>query len=200
MAMSSGSPSVTKTRKVELAKEAIEAGLDPVLLRAIEEFQPLPFSAGEEAARWLRAYVAAPTGTPWRVVLELDGSGAELLGFLVLGYTQFTLSPGDVPVVEVAKKLDAPEEPQAAVEVAWIARSEKTQKGFGKELFTYAVSLAIDGGAIAMIVTPHDPKTARKVWTRRFSFRPPRESDQSPEAPQRLWYPVHKPKGGSWPS
>jgi hypothetical protein len=196
----SGTKSGTKTRKVQFTREEIEGGLDEMVLAAIDGFKPLPFEAGEEAIRWLRDHIADPSETPWLTVLALDEESGELLGFMVLGYSQFTLSPGDVPVVEVAKKLTAPQEPQVASEVAWIARAADTEKGFGKELFTYAVSLAIEGGAIAMIVTPHDKETAEKVWIKRFSFRPPRETDQSPEAPLRLWYPVHKPKNVGWPS
>lgn len=196
----SGTTRGTKTRKVRLTREAIVAGLDSSLLAAIASFEPLPFAAGREAARWLRGHIEDPGPTPWEVVLVLSEVEDQLLGFLVLGYTQFTLSPGDRPIVEIAKKLQAPEEPQVASEVAWIARSAGTEKGFGKELFTYAVSLAIDGGAIAMIVTPHDEETAEKVWMKRFCFRHPRESDQSPEAPLRLWYPVHKLRDVGWPS
>jgi hypothetical protein len=194
----SGTKSGTKTRKVLLTRESIEAGLDPSLTTAIEQFQPLSFPAGGEAARWLRNQVEAPDEKPWQVILMLDEKTDELLGFLVLGYTMITLSPGDVPMI--AKKLEAPLKPQVALEVAWIARSAGTEKGFGHELFTYSVSFAIDGGAVALVVTPHDEETAEKVWIKRFRFRLPREADQSPEAPLRLWYPVYKYEGGGWPS
>ncbi len=194
----SGTKSATKTRKILLTRETILAGLEPSLLAAIESFQPLPFPAGEEAARWLREHVANPSEKPWQVILMLEEEGDEMLGFLVLGYTTITLSPDDVPMI--AKKIEAPDQPQVALEVAWIARSAKTAKGFGKEVFTYSVSFGIDGGAVAMIVTPHDEETAEKVWKRRFRFRVPRQDDQSPEAPLRLWYPAYRYEGGGWPS
>lgn len=194
----SGIKSGTKTRKVLLTRESIEAGLDPKLKAAIERFQPLPFPAGEEAARWLLRQIKEPSSTPWRVILMLEEEANELFGFLTLGYTMITLSPGDVPMI--AKKLEAPTEPQVALNVAWIARSALTESGFGKELFTYSVSFALDGGAVALVVTPHDEETAEKVWIKRFRFRPPRESDQSPEAPLRLWYPAYRYEGGNWPS
>src|SRR5215213_7643197 len=171
----SGTKSGTKTRKILLTRESIEAGLEPKLASAIEQFQPLSFPAGGEAARWLRNQIKAPEEQPWQVILMIDEKSGELLGFLALGYTMITLSPGDVAAI--AKKLNAPLKPQVALEVAWMARSAGTEKGFGHELFTYSVSVAIDGGAVALVVTPHDEETAEKVWIKRFRFRRPRESD-----------------------
>lgn len=58
------------------------------------------------------------------------------------------------------------------MEVAWIARSVDTYKGFGRELLTYAITVALAEGAVALVVSPHDKKTAEKVWINGFYFRP----------------------------
>ncbi len=64
---------------------------------------------------------------------------------------------------------------------------------FGQELFEYAVTVAIDEDATAMVVTPHDEQTADKVWMDCFHFKRPPDRDQPPEAPPRLYLPLREP-------
>lgn len=185
-------------KPVRLTRETIANGVPPRLLTAVERFEPLEFDAARDATGWLRNCLAEGDD-PMSTVLALD-SEDHLQGFFVLGYTTVTLAPGDQPIVEVAKKLEDPERPQVAAEIAWIARSRATEKGFGRDLFDYAVRLAIDDGAIAMVVTPHDNETAKKVWIERYRFRPPRQSSSSQGLePPKLWFPVFKYEA-SWPS
>lgn len=82
---------------------------------------------------------------------------------------------------------------QVAAEVSWLARSAKTRPGFGRALFEYAVSVALDAGATAIVVTPHNDKTAEKIWKERFHFEPAPQEDQPAGAPPRLWYPIRPP-------
>lgn len=185
-------------RPVRLTRESIANGVPPRLLAAIERFEPLGFDAARDATAWLHNCLA-DGNDPMSTVLVLDSTD-RLQGFFVLGYTTVTLAPGDQPIVEVAKKLEDPSRPQVAAEIAWIVRSRTTEKGFGRDLFDYAVRLAMDDGAIAMVVTPHDDITAQKVWIDRYRFRPPRQSGSSQGLdPPKLWFPVFKYEA-SWPS
>lgn len=197
--MSEAAPQTrTGIRPVRLTRESIASGVLPRLLTAIERFEPLEFDAARDATAWLRNCLVEGDD-PMSTVLALD-SDDRLHGFFVLGYTTVTLAPDDRPIVEVAKKLSDPNRPQVAAEIAWIARSRATEKGFGRDLFDYAVRLAIDDGAIAMVVTPHDDITAQKVWIERYRFRPPRRSSSSQGLdPPKLWFPVFKYEA-SWPS
>jgi GNAT superfamily N-acetyltransferase len=142
-------------RRVNLTPEQIRAGLPPWLLDEIENFEPLPFDAGRGAVNWLRNHVSDPC-EPWVVVLTC-AEDWTLLGFFVLAYKQFSFPPDT--------------EELTAMEVAWIARAAHTKKGFGRELLTYAASVALAKGASAFVASPNDPKTAKKVWLERFEFR-----------------------------
>lgn len=188
----------TGVQAVRLTRQTIADGLPRRLARAIDRFEPLPFDAAHDAITWLRHCVAEKED-PMLTILALDAKD-RLRGFFVLGYTTFKLAPGDQPIVQVAKRLEDPQAPQIAAEIAWIARSRHTEKGFGRDLFDYAVRLAIDDGAIAMIVTPHDERTAKKLWIDRYRFRPPRLGQTGAGLdPRKLWFPVFKYEA-SWPS
>lgn len=142
--------------RIRLIPERIEEGLPAWLLAEIERFEPLDFPAGHGAINWLRDHIGNPEG-PWEVVLTLDPQ-KRLLGFFALAYKKVRLHP------------DAGRE--TAMEVAWIARSAKTQKGFGRGLLTYAITIALGGGAVALVVSPHDKMTQKKVWIGGFCFSP----------------------------
>jgi hypothetical protein len=193
----------TEIRTEVLTPDAVREGIKAHLAKLIDAFQPLPFEAASDATAWLRHHVEERT-LPITTVLALDPTEDRLCGFLAMGFTTIILSSEDRPMAEVGivgrdqefGDLDAP---QLAADISWIARGMNTQKGFGQYLFDCAVNLAIDNHAVAMVVTPHDEETARKVWVGRFRFRRPRPADQSEGAIDRLWYPVHQPDG-SWPS
>lgn len=141
---------------IRLVPEQIRAGLSDHLLSQIDEFEPLPFDAGRGAINWLRDHVQDPDG-PWETVLILDEK-REMLGFFALAYKKLRLSP------------EGPAE--TAMEVAWIARRGDTIKGFGTELLKFAIRIALAAGAVALLVSPHDAKTAEKVWINGFCFCP----------------------------
>jgi len=182
-----------------LTRETVESGLPRNLAEAFDAFEPLPFDAARGAKDWLRSCIDQEED-PMVTVFALDPDRKRLCGFFVLGFTTITLAPGDRPIVEVAHKLKEPHAPQIAAEIAWIARDRSTERGFGRDLFDYAVALAIDYRAIAMVVTPHDDRTAEKLWVNRYRFRPPRQVTTGSEQVQsKLWYPVYKYEA-SWPS
>lgn len=169
-------------KRVILTPERIREGLPPWLLAKIEDFKPLRFPAGRGAANWLREHITDPC-EPWKVVLTFDDHW-QLLGFFALAYKRISLPPD-------------PEE-VAAMEVAWIARANHTPKGFGRELLTYAASMALDAGAAAFVVSPHDKQTARKVWIERFSFRSVSTADHQEGVTMQVFLGLQEPtKGGA---
>ena len=167
-------------RRVNLKPELIQAGLPGWLATAIKSFEPLDFPAGKGAANFLRDYIADPCG-PWKVVLTCSEDW-RLLGFFALAYKQISLPPDPAEV--------------SAMEVAWIARAAETEKGFGHELLTYAMALALDGGAAAFVVSPNDKTTARKVWRGRFLFRPIGPEDPNAEETMQVFLSLQEPPPG----
>jgi hypothetical protein len=142
--------------RIRLDPERVRGGVPDWLRVEIKRFVPLEFPAGSGAINWLRDHIEDPSG-PWEVVLTLSPEGS-LLGFFALAYKNVQLAPGA--------------EPEAAMEVAWIARRIDTPKGFGRDLLTYAMTVALSAGAVALVVSPHDDKTAEKVWINGFCFHP----------------------------
>ena len=142
--------------ETRLVPEQIRAGLSDGLLRQIESFEPLPYEAGRGAINWLLDHVEDP-GEPWETVLVHD-ERRELLGFFALAYKKVRL------VVERPA--------ETAMEVAWIARRADTPKGFGAEVLKFAIRIALSAGAVALLVSPHDDRTAEKVWINGFWFSP----------------------------
>jgi hypothetical protein len=186
-----------------LTPDVVKAGLPAHLEGAVRAFEPLPFEAADDATAWLQWHLSERS-LPITTILALDPKQDRLYGFIAMGLTWIVLSKEDLPMAEVGllggDQVQADlEGPQLAADISWIARGENTRKGFGQYLFECAVNFAIDKRAIAMVVTPHDEETARKVWIERFRFRHPRPDSQSEEVPSRLWYPVHKPDA-PWPS
>jgi hypothetical protein len=156
-----------------------------------------------DATAWLQQEVANQT-LPITTVLVHDGRHEQLCGFICMGFKTIALSRNDQAMAEVGiaqqgRKVDEICEPQLAADISWMARRAATHKGFGQQLFDCAVNWAIDNRAIAMVVTPHDSETARKVWIERFHFRRPKPQDQPEGMPEQLWHPVHA-GTGSWPS
>jgi hypothetical protein len=177
----------TGMRLVPVTQAEIAEGLSDEVVEAVNTFEPLPFDAAHGATSWLRKTLEDGKD-PLLTILALDPTEPKLCGFFVLGFTTILLAPDDRPIVEVAYKLKEPHAPQVAAEIAWIARSRETAKGFGRDLFDYSVLLAIDHGAIAMVVTPHDDETAEKLWIGRYRFRRPKQ-DPAGEPQSKLWYP-----------
>jgi hypothetical protein len=85
-----------------------------------------------------------------------DHGRRELLGFFALAYKKV--------------RLVAERPAETAMEVAWIARRVDTPKGFGTELLKFAIRIALSAGAVALLVSPHDDRTAEKVWINGFLF------------------------------
>jgi hypothetical protein len=175
----SGEQRRTQTFKVQLNVGALDCDLDPSLRDAIECFKPLPFTAANDAIAWLRKHIAAPEES-LLTVLEVDPASNELLGFFVLRYVGVSFD-------------EQPENLHPAADIGWIARSALTDSGFGVELFEYAVSIGLHVGATAMVVTPHDEETARKVWMEGFNFQPAVNGEQPLDIPSLLWYPLQAP-------
>ncbi len=167
-------------KRVNLKPEMIQAGLPGWLVTEINSFEPLDFPAGKGAANWLRDYISDPCG-PWKVVLTCDEDW-RLLGFFALAYKQIALPPDPAEV--------------PAMEVAWIARGAETEKGFGHQLLTYAVALALEAGAAAFVVSPNDKTTARKVWLGRFLFRLIEPEDPNEEETMQVFLSLQEPPPG----
>jgi hypothetical protein len=142
--------------ETRLVPEEIRDGIPEELQEQIRTFEPLPFDAGRGAVNWLRDHVDDPCG-PWETVLIHDDD-RDLLGFFALAYKRVRLV------------LDGPAE--TAMEVAWIARRIDTPKGFGTDLLKFAINIALSAGAVALLVSPHDDRTAEKVWINGFWFSP----------------------------
>lgn len=171
----------TRTLRIQLTAGALAKKFPRSLREEIDRFEPLPFPAGEDAIAWLRRHIRQPGEFPLLTILDLDAESEALLAFCVLGYIpyDFDSTPG-----------------QVAGEIAWLARSARTEPGFGERLFAYALRNAEQQGLSALVVTPHDTDTAEKVWVERFHFRPPPPEDQPESEPPRLFLPLQFPENG----
>lgn len=197
-AMSGSAPNPTELPTVVLTPADVEKGISADHAQLIDGFDPLPFEAGADAKAWLQQQIREGS-LPVTTVLVTDSERKRLCGFICIGFTTIALSPdeqrtAEVGIVQRGRKIEELCEPHLAANISWIARAANTRKGFGQLLFDCAVNWTIDNRAIAMVVTPHDEATARKVWIGRFRFRQPRPQDQPDGAPSRLWYPVHSPE------
>lgn len=197
-AMSGSALNPTDLPTVVLTPADVEQGISPHLAELIDRFDPLAFEAGADATAWLQRKIKERS-LPITTVLVTNSQKTQLCGFICMGFTAIALSAdeqrtAEVGIVQRGQKVEDLCEPRLAANISWIARGSDTRKGFGQRLFDCAVNWAIDNRAIAMVVTPHDEETARKVWIGRFHFRQPRPQDQPDGAPSRLWYPVHSPE------
>lgn len=188
---------------IELTPESVRDGLSPEIVNLIDEFDPLPFEAGVDAKDWLQGELSERS-LPITAILMPDAEHERLDGFICMGFTSISLSRSDqaaaeVGIVQKGRRVEEVCEPHLAADISWIARGAATRKGFGQRLFNCAVNWGMDNRVLAMVVTPHDEETERKVWIERFRFREAHPSDAQDGAPKRLWYPVHKPTA-SWPS
>lgn len=159
------------------------------LAAAAEAFEPLDFEPGRKATAWLQANIGAGR-LPMDTYLVLSEDFSELLGFFVLELIEIVVSSGDLPIIEVRKKLKDPHGPQPAVKLVWIARSRTSPKGFGQELFDAALALAFEAGACALLVEPYDDKTAQRVWLDHYELRAPRPDQGNPREWSYLWHAI----------
>jgi L-amino acid N-acyltransferase YncA len=160
--------------------EEIRKGLAPWLLTEIERFESLGFNAGLGAVNWLRAHIENPDG-PFEVVFTVNKG--KLLGFCALAYKRICLPPDH--------------EFRSAMELSWIARSETTEKGFGRELLTYAATLAMAAGIEALLVSPNDHVTARKVWINKHDFEPVDGEPPRPGHVGQVFFPIPQPSSSA---
>lgn len=171
----------TRALRVQLTPGALAEEFPASLQEAVDRFRPLSFPAGEEAVEWLRRHIRTPGKFPLLTILDLDPESGALLAFCVLGYVQYDLDSN---------------RGQIAGEVSWIVRGIDTEPGFGERLFAYAVRNAERQGLSTLVVTPHDPDTAEKVWVERFNFQAPPPGGQPEGEPPRLYFPLRPPENG----
>ena len=135
--------------------------LDDETLAAVGHFEPLRFSAAQKAITWLQVNLDAGR-LPLDTYLVFSEDNRELYGFFVLELVEICIASGDVPIIQVRKKLADPLAPQPALKLVWIARSESSPKGFGQELFDQALAFALEADACALLVEPYDEATAKR--------------------------------------
>lgn len=164
---------------------------------AISSFSPLPYPAGEAAARWL-ADCAKDSTVPFDTLLALDKAGA-LLGFYAVEKLEMNLSRRDLMLLALRRD-GTPTRSQPGSLLGWMARSRETSAGFGRQLFLHAVGyVKSEQSSVALVVEPHDDG-AKKVWLN-YRFMPFGSESESSDASSFLWHPVDKLKGsGGWPS
>lgn len=190
-----------RLRSIEFTSElAQRLSRDDDLRRAIGGFDPLPFKAGEQAARWLQSCLE--TGhVPIETQLLFADDLAHLLGFYAVNPQGFHLRSEDDRALLKIRLLGARREmridPQPGTLIELIARSERAGAGFGDYLVNHAIASTIEKGSVAVLIEPDNEKTAA-LFRDRYRFM---EFDEPAivGAPQMLWYPVHEAVGG-WPS
>lgn len=171
--------------------------LDRRVVGAVAAFEPLDFEPGRKAIAWLDSNIGAGQ-LPMDTYLVFSEDSSELLGFFVLELVEVAVSRGDLPIIELRRKLKDPHAPQPAVKLVWIARSESSPKGFGQELFDQALLLAYEAGACALLVEPYDEQTAKRVWLDHYELRTPRPDQRNPDEWSYLWYAVGEVEA-EWP-
>lgn len=161
--------------------------------RAIDEFQPLDYEPGHEAANWLRVNV--DTGSlPLDTFLVLNEGSTELLGFFVLEAMQVRVARGDFPVIQVRTGLADEDERVKATKLVWIVRAANNPKGFGEELFDEVLVRAVESSAVAVLVEPYDEATASRLWIDHFHCRQQRRNADHPDDWGGFhWYPLGMP-------
>jgi hypothetical protein len=163
--------------------------LDKQVVVAVRDFEPLDFEPGRKAIAWLDANISAGR-LPMDTYLVFSEDSSELLGFFVLELVEVAVSSGDLPIIELRRKLKDPHGPQPAVKLVWIARSANSPKGFGQELFDQALALAFEADACALLVEPYDEETAQRVWLDHYELRTPRPNQRDPGEWSYLWHAV----------
>jgi hypothetical protein len=171
------------------------------LYRAIDSFEALPFTPGEQAAAWLRARLVE-RHVPIETHVAMSRTGGGLLGFYSLRPTSFSLGRNrpllEVRMLSVRRRVKEDAQPGALLE--WIARSRGSPGGTGEQIFDHAFANAVESGSVAVLILAHDEPTA-KMWRDGYRFM---DFDTDPGARSagvtRLWLPVHPPVQGSWPS
>lgn len=171
--------------------------LDQETLAALGRFRPLVFPAAEKAITWLRVNLEAGH-LPLDTYLVFSEDGSELFGFFVLDAIDICIASGDVPIIQMRKKIADPLAPQPALKLVWIARSAASPKGLGGELFDRALALALEAEVCALLVEPYDEATAKRVWLEHFELRTPREDQNDPKEWIYLWHAV-QPIEATWP-
>lgn len=181
----------TMLERLQIDSEDIEEGLAPWLLAEIGRFESLNFDAGRGAVSWLREHIENPDG-PFEVVLTLRRKKIlgifslrrrKLLGFCAVAYRRIRLPPDNAY--------------RTAMELSWMARSRNTKKGFGRELLAYAATLAMASGIEALLVSPNDHVTARKVWLDEHGFEPVDGRPPRPGHVGQVFFPVRPPSNSA---
>lgn len=167
------------------------------LARAIEEFAPLDYPAGVEAADWLRGVLHA-RNAPFETHV-VQGPGGELLGFYGISPLSFELSRDDYAKLSIRAKRDLGHHAQPGRLLELIARSRGSGNGFGFSLFTHAVAHALACKAVALLMQPR-PETAG-IWSSLpYDCRPLEPPPgRPPYDPPVLWHPVWEPAEPNWP-
>lgn len=185
-------PKDNKLRAVHLTTQAVaELREGDDLYSALSSFEPLPFPAGERAGQWLRSRLKTKD-VPVETQVLLNDEGTTVLGFYAIRPIALELSRRDHIKLAVRKR-GVKWEPQPALLLSWIARSAKSDPGFGRQLFLHAVGNALLNEYVALIIEPDD-EDIKRHWIRKYRCM---EVDRDP--PGTLWFPVDEPARG-WPS
>jgi len=127
-----------------------------------------------QAKAWLETSVSSGK-LAFKSYLVFSEDGRRLFGFFALDSQEVQVAAEDVPIMQVRKTIDDPSaERQRAAKLVWIARSRRSDAGFGNELFDHALVVATEDGGCALMVEPYDQKTAEKLWIDHFHLRKPR--------------------------
>lgn len=177
---------------------ASQLGRDDDLTRAIEDFEPLPFSAGVEAAKWLRSCLRNGD-VPMETHIVLEKASGAMLGFYSVNPHSFELSRDDLANLAAREGRDVGQEPQPGLDLALIVRSRSTAKGFGEHLWKHALGNADDADYVALLLQPADAATL-KLWRERYRCMPlDPPPGEPPSDPPALWFPI-RPAVANWPS
>jgi ribosomal protein S18 acetylase RimI-like enzyme len=156
-----------------------------------ESFEPVPYEAGFEMARWLCDGVAQGVMPEETHLIHTDD---ELLGFFAVRRALVKISFKAWPLFELRRRIEN-RDPQLGLMLVSIVRSCTTDAGFGQALFDHALGLAFEDRNIVAIFVQPDNDGVSRMWQESYKFR--RMEDR--EMPGLLYYPVDKAPEALWP-
>ncbi len=180
---------------VPLTDEVLESEHE-LWTELIDQFEPAPHQAGEDAVGWLRDAIQAKSMPSKTYAVR---TSSELLGFYAVEQALVDITPRAWPMVELRRKLSGqPRQPQPGLILSWIVRSRSTAAGFGRTLFQHVVGLALSDRAIVAIFVSPANRRVSQMWLKTYGF----QAMDKPvsQATDLLWFPVNPSQGGDWPS
>ncbi|MGE5282943.1 MAG: hypothetical protein ACM3N0_11620 [Chloroflexota bacterium] len=159
---------------------------DSELALKVEDFEPLEYPAGIEAARWLKEDALENDGMSKTRLLMTD---ERVEGFISMCFGTVELTGGGKKRLPVTRRLQRTQAP--AFIVCWVARHRDSPIP-GMQLMLTAVGLAREakhlGGLVALALDPHDDEVAMMWQNQPWYFRKCREREDG--RPARLYLPI----------